>query len=149
MNIIPMSIAAAVLILAIVIIRSLAIHRLPKKTFLVLWCVVLVRLLIPFYVPLPPGVYSFTDRVMAMVSSRTEAEMYTAVNPPVTDAEQSVPTIPSVEHGFNYVPAITPETSAQTFLQTLTAIWLLGMIGLALFFIATHLRGRKEYVNAE
>jgi len=53
MSIIQMSISAAVLILAIVLIRQLAIHKIPKKIFLILWGVVLLRLLIPFSITLP------------------------------------------------------------------------------------------------
>ena len=128
MSIIQMSMAAAILILAVVIIRSLAIHKLPKKTFLVLWCVVLVRLLIPFYVPLPPGAYSLTDIPNVLI----------------------MPDIPGVEYGYNHVPTIPQKVNAQSFLQALpiTAIWLVGMIGLASFFLVAHLRGRKEYKAA-
>jgi len=48
-----MSLSAAILIFMVFIIRQLAIHRLPKRAFVIFWCVVLVRLLIPFSVTLP------------------------------------------------------------------------------------------------
>ena len=48
MNLLQMSLSGAVMILVIVVIRALAINKLPKKTFLVLWGVVVVRLLIPY-----------------------------------------------------------------------------------------------------
>ena len=47
MNLLQMSLSGAVMILVIVVIRALAINKLPKKAFLVLWGVVVVRLLIP------------------------------------------------------------------------------------------------------
>lgn len=47
MDIFQMSLSGAVLIVAVIIICTLAIYRLPKKTFLVLWGVVICRLLIP------------------------------------------------------------------------------------------------------
>ena len=37
MSLLQMSFSGAILILAIVVIRALAINRLPKKTFLALW----------------------------------------------------------------------------------------------------------------
>jgi len=46
--ILQMSFSAAVLIIVIVIIRALTLYKLPKKTFLVLWGVVICRLLVPF-----------------------------------------------------------------------------------------------------
>jgi len=45
MSISEMSVSGAVIIMAIAVIRPLAINRLPKKTFLALWGVALVRLL--------------------------------------------------------------------------------------------------------
>lgn len=48
MNILDMSINASILIIAIVVIRALAIHRVPKQIFKLFWVVAIVRLLIPF-----------------------------------------------------------------------------------------------------
>lgn len=53
MSLLQMSFTGAILILVIVVIRMIAIHRLPKKTFLVLWIIALARLLLPFSVPSP------------------------------------------------------------------------------------------------
>ncbi len=50
-----MDIAVTILIIAIIILRSLLMDRLPKTTFLFLWGVVLFRLLVPFKIPLPIG----------------------------------------------------------------------------------------------
>lgn len=51
MDIFQMSLSASVLIVAVVFIRALALHKLPKKMFLVLWGIVICRLLIPFSIP--------------------------------------------------------------------------------------------------
>ncbi|MBQ9992981.1 MAG: peptidoglycan DD-metalloendopeptidase family protein [Firmicutes bacterium] len=51
MKLLEMSLCAALLITAIVIIRALCLHKIPKKTFILLWCIVLLRLLIPFELP--------------------------------------------------------------------------------------------------
>ena len=47
MSLVQMSLSGAVMILAIVVIRALAIHKLPKAAFLWLWGVAVVRLLVP------------------------------------------------------------------------------------------------------
>ena len=51
MSLIQMSIAGAVMIVVIILIRALAINRLPKITFTILWVVVTARLLVPVSVP--------------------------------------------------------------------------------------------------
>ena len=53
-----MNAAGAIMILAITVIRALALERLPKRTFLVLWGVALARLLLPFSLPSPLSVYT-------------------------------------------------------------------------------------------
>lgn len=66
MSLLQMSISGAILILAIVVIRAVAINRLPKKTFLVLWGIALLRLLIPFSVPSVFSVYSLVGQNTAV-----------------------------------------------------------------------------------
>ena len=58
MSLLQMSFAGAVMILAITIIRALAISLLPKKTFLALWGIAVARLLLPFSLPSTFSVYS-------------------------------------------------------------------------------------------
>ena len=43
-----MSFSGGVLILAVIVLRSLALNRLPKGTFLALWAVAALRLMVPF-----------------------------------------------------------------------------------------------------
>ena len=51
MNLLQMRFTGAVMILAVTVIRALAINKVPKKTFLVHWGIALVRLMIPFSLP--------------------------------------------------------------------------------------------------
>ena len=53
MSLIQMSAAAGILIVGIVLFRSLFVHRLPKKVMILLWEIAILRLLIPFAIPLP------------------------------------------------------------------------------------------------
>lgn len=58
MTLLNMSFYGAVIILAILIIRAFTLHKLPKKTFLILWGVALLRLLIPFEISSGFSLYS-------------------------------------------------------------------------------------------
>lgn len=64
MNLLQMSFTGAVMILAVTVIRALAINKVPKKTFLVLWGIALVRLMIPFSLPSWFSIYSLWNREM-------------------------------------------------------------------------------------
>ena len=62
MTLLEMSITGAVLITAILLIRTIMINRLPKQTFLILWSLALLRLLVPFTIPSTFSVYSLINR---------------------------------------------------------------------------------------
>ena len=63
MNLLQMSFSGAAFITAVVIIRAVAINKLPKKTFLVLWELVILRLLIPFSIPSMFSVYTLVTHI--------------------------------------------------------------------------------------
>jgi beta-lactamase regulating signal transducer with metallopeptidase domain len=63
MNIIQMSLSAALIIAVTVLIRAVAINRLPKKMFLILWATVLCRLLIPFNFPAKFSAFTFFENL--------------------------------------------------------------------------------------
>lgn len=58
MGILQMSLYGSVMIAVVVLIRTALVNHVPKRTFIVLWCVVLVRLLIPFEISSDYSVYS-------------------------------------------------------------------------------------------
>lgn len=64
MTLLQMSFSGAVLILAVLLIRTLTVTRLPKQTFLILWGLVLFRLLVPFTISSPFSVYTLLSRNM-------------------------------------------------------------------------------------
>ena len=65
MSLPQMSVSGAVLIAVIAVVRALAIHRLPKRVFVLLWSVVLLRLLVPFSIPARMSVYSLVPEYMS------------------------------------------------------------------------------------
>jgi beta-lactamase regulating signal transducer with metallopeptidase domain len=136
-----MSISAVILILLIVVIRSLAIHKLPKKTFMVLWGVVLLRLLLPFSIPLPVGIDTATDRVAEVITGITATE----ATSPIFNTTLNTDDINAL---FNnaFISEATPYNVERV--SPVTIVWILGMIVFALFFIITHFRWRGEYKAA-
>ena len=75
MTLLKMSIYGAVIILAIILIRAITLHKLPKKTFLILWSVALLRLLVPFEIASEYSVYSLVpDEVTEQFSDTLLSE---------------------------------------------------------------------------
>lgn len=71
MNLLQMSFSGGILILVIVLIRTIAGSRLPKRAFLALWAVALLRLMIPFSLP---SAFSFYSLVGQNVSSASDVQ---------------------------------------------------------------------------
>lgn len=141
MNVLHMSILAAVLIIMVLLIRLLAIKRLPRKTFLVLWGLVLFRLLIPVSIPLPFNVHTLLTVTDRAIGTMTDAMNRQITNPSWYDAPFYIPSVDGCVSGE--APAVATQNPSQV--SIFVGIWAIGMIGLALFFIITHMRNRKEY----
>lgn len=125
MTIWQMSLWASVVILATVVIRSLALHKIPKKTFLVLWGLALIRLLVPFQfnITLPVHV---TD--IPVVSQLQEISQ---LNPVDITATQNAPAM-----------AVTADVFS---IPLPVLLWLAVAICMSLYFITSHMRYRKAY----
>ena len=61
MSFLQMSISGSILICVIVVVRAVAINELPKKTFIILWAVALLRLLFPISIPSVFSIYSLAN----------------------------------------------------------------------------------------
>ena len=57
MSLLQMSISGGAMAAAVLLVRALALHRLPKRLFPALWAIVMVRLLVPFSLPASCSVY--------------------------------------------------------------------------------------------
>lgn len=51
-TLLSMTVSASVVIAVIIVIRSLFVHRLPKRLFVILWTAAALRMLVPFLFPL-------------------------------------------------------------------------------------------------
>nr|AGS52507.1 antirepressor [uncultured bacterium contig00005] len=139
MIILKMSISAAILGVVVVIVRALAMHKLPKRTFVLLWGVVLMRLLLPLSLALPIGVPFDANTVAdALAGKAIPPDGSPMVGDSAVDAiagDMQPPANPATpEHAVRLTPAVLA--------------WLVGMTVGAAFFLATHLRCRREYKTA-
>lgn len=165
-ELLTMSAYAAPLIAVTIILRALLINRLPKRTFLILWAIVLCRLLVPITLPSPVSVYSLAQR---LPMPEATAPIITPVTEPASEITQGAVSasettqglaLPQAQQTTAYMatastqtePVTVPEQNSKTntlSLQTLLPIlWVVGFTGCAGFFIITHLRCRRVYRTA-
>ena len=116
MDLLTMSLSAAVMIAAIVILRALLIDRLPKTTFLILWAVVLLRLLVPVSVPSAWSVYSLLQpKQQSIQTVQEESAVLPQVEPVVSQpsAITTEPVTPAVDSAAGEAEEITATPARQ------------------------------------
>ena len=92
-----MSVAGAAMVLAILIARALLLKRLPKWVFATLWALVVVRLLIPVWIPSPTSVYNLAAQPRAESSSQQSLQQsyQPADEKPTASAQVTEPSMSS------------------------------------------------------
>lgn len=130
MSLFQMSFAGAVIILAVIVIRALAVNLLPKKTFLALWGIAVVRLLLPFSIPSAFSVYS-------LIGSHIPA-----ANP--TKGPQAVGALP-VEIAGQITAVPENISNAASPVSVWVIVWAVGVLVCALFFTIAYHKCRQEF----
>ena len=141
MSLFQMSVAGGVLILFIVVIRAVAIHRLPKTTFFVLWLIAALRLLLPLSIPLPGGlpvnVASISDAVQDFA-----AQNFVQGNEEGSSSTQAPPSFaPDVEPGEQFQATAQEVERVPVFV----VVWLAGSLLLAAYFTISYLRSLQKF----
>ena len=140
MSLPQMSLAGAVMILAIIVIRALAIHRLPKSAFMLLWGVAAARLLIPYSLPSSLSVYTLLGRIAPATGGVTGARIGTARNMPAVPYTPIVPSYPAPSS-----PAVSAGTAATVAVDPWTVVWAIGALACAGFFAVAYCKCRREF----
>lgn len=164
MNILQMSLSGAVLILAVVVLRTLAMKRLPKDTFLILWGIVLLRLTVPYSVPSELSVYSWIEKNM-----NGRFNDISVINQPVDNREidsmginigmnnmndNSTQESPAQNHALdkNDTSVVKkPDHNSRRFVSSsliCMVVWCVGMLSCMIYFTVSYLRCRFEFQTA-
>ncbi len=102
MSLLQMSFSGAVLISVILILRVFFINRLPKRTFLALWWLALLRLMLPVAIPSGFSAYSMICSGLSGAGLSGEpARMLAAFLPGLQAGKSESDEIPEVEAGQN------------------------------------------------
>jgi len=133
-NILQMSVSAGLLAVVIVIIRAVALNRLPKNMFLILWGVALCRLLVPFSFPSRYSIYGAAEGI-AKILSPDSAVQYAIENVLFTGRVEAA----------GQTGQIAEAARERIFdASFITNVWLVGMIAAFVFFTLIYFNNRRQ-----
>ncbi len=127
MSLVQMTLYGGAFVLFIVVVRALALHRLPKGAFLVLWEMAALRLLLPFTIPLPFGLLA-------------PPEPLTAVGEYLAAGGTSPSGTPAAG-----IPSGAPITAGTAPSSALPMIWLAAAALMAAYFTVSYGRARRRF----
>ncbi len=146
MSLLQMSFFGTVMILAVVVLRTFGIHKLPKKVFLILWEIALIRLLVPFSISTVFSVYSLINRN----APAPIPEVFTGIPVGNTTMPQIDPVPPAIYESTNQVvqnDVLQSEVmhSGMSDISVWFIIWMVGVLICACYFFMAYLRCRSEF----
>lgn len=132
MSLLQMSFLGTVIILLIVVLRAVLINRLPKKTFLILWWIVLIRLLVPFSIKSVTSIYSLLQSIYSDINPVRTAQTTTFL--PIHG------NMPEIANGLS--EAMVQRTES---ISILSVIWLAGLLLCFGFFAVSYIKCYREF----
>lgn len=132
MSLLQMSFLGTVIILLIVVLRAVLINRLPKKTFLILWWIALIRLLVPFSIKSVTSIYSLLQSIYSDINPVRTAQTTTFL--PIHG------NMPEIANGLS--EAMVQRTES---ISILSVIWLAGLLLCFGFFAGSYIKCYREF----
>lgn len=132
MSLLQMSFLGTVIILLIVVSRAVLINRLPKKTFLILWWIALIRLLVPFSIKSVTSIYSLLQSIYSDINPVRTAQTTTFL--PIHG------NMPEIANGLS--EAMVQRTES---ISILSVIWLAGLLLCFGFFAVSYIKCYREF----
>lgn len=132
MSLLQMSFLGTVIILLIVVLRAVLINRLPKKTFLILWWIALIRLLVPFSIKSVTSIYSLLQSIYSDINPVRTAQTTTFL--PING------NMPEIANGLS--EAMVQRTES---ISILSVIWLAGLLLCFGFFAVSYIKCYREF----
>ncbi len=131
MTFLRMSTSSITIILLIILIRLIAMHKLPKRAFLVLWSVVLLRLLVPVLIPSKLSLYTFLyeHNKSALQGGYSNQGIYQFSD-------------------FSILNLFRPIIENKDAVPFLLLIWLAGVLICAAIFVIPYFKRIQEYRSA-
>lgn len=134
MSLISMSLAGALLIVGILFVRTLSLARLPKKTFVILWEIAVVRLLVPF---------TFSSRLS--IYGLLQEYLWKRGRNPSWRADPAFPLSPVLPASFSAGIQQEAGNGLPLKISVPLLLWVTGFILCLLFFLITYGKCRRRF----
>lgn len=153
MNFMQISFSGAIVILAILLIRTCSGNQLPKRILLSLWWVALFRLLIPFSFPSTFSVYPLISQISSSAldialsfphDSENFSEETSAVFHSLSPGQNETASV-SIDTTTAIADSITETGNNMPFVSVWFLIWCAGAIFCTAFYLIAWLRCRFEF----
>lgn len=131
MRLLEMSISGGIMVLVILLLRLFLLGCLPKRTFVALWGITLLRLLTPYRVSSVFSVYNLVVRTGAPLP---------LLNPTVVPSGAVSQTTPTV-----LPDTVSVQPSAGASLTVPGVLWFIGAIMVFVFFAVSYMRCRLKF----
>ena len=152
-DLVTMSLTGSGMVMAVVLARALLLKRLPKQTFVILWALVALRLLIPWAIPAPVNAYSLFSIPAQAVAEKVELLFGQADTGSTATPESSQGTAGQEEGGGTATVAglVTVRDASgggEGLANPMHVVWGAGTAAVAAAFLVTHARLRKRLAES-
>jgi len=129
-------------------------HKLPKKTFMILWCIALCRLLMPFSIPSQASIFNLLNVFSVEQSPAPQISVmpstdisYITLDPVLQPLQGSVFTN-IAETSTVMETADVISNSGWNVIAPLTLVYLVGLAFSTMFFCMLYFKNRKEFMTS-
>ena len=131
MSILQVSISASILILVVIVIRSIALYKLPKRVFVFFWGVIAFRLLIPIRIPSHFSIYTLLEHILQGEQAEVPLSIKSAN---ISGVARNLLEQQSVPHNTIF-----------SNISLIHIIWLFGVLCLSMYFIMAYIRWKRKF----
>ena len=152
-DLVTMSLTGSGMVMAVVLARALLLKRLPKQTFVILWALVALRLLIPWAIPAPVNAYSLFSIPAQAVAEKVEL-LFGQADTGSTATPESSQGMAGQEEGGGTATVVGLATvrdasgGGEGLANPMHVVWGAGTIVVAAAFLVAHTRLRKRLAES-
>ena len=152
-DLVTMSLTGSGMVMAVVLARALLLKRLPKQTFVILWALVALRLLMPLAIPAPVNAYSLLSMSAQAVAEKVELLFEQADTGSTATPESSQSQALQEEGGgtvtvAGFADGQDASGGGEGLANPMHVVWGAGTIVAAGAFLVTHARLRKRLAES-
>ena len=152
-DLVTMSLTGSGMVAAVVLARALLLKRLPKQTFVILWALVALRLLMPWAIPVPVNAYSLLSMPAQAVAEKVGL-LFGQADTGSTATPESSQGMAGQEEGGGTATVVGLATvrdasgGGEGLANPMHVVWGAGTIVVAAAFLVAHVRLRKRLAES-